>query len=63
LITAETKRIAAIDRFTVDSVRPREEAHGEEEGNPARLSMFDSEIVPMDDNSNCPEEDARSYIK
>jgi hypothetical protein len=39
------------------------EAHGEEEGSPARLSRFHSEMVPKDDNDNCPEEDAKSYIK
>jgi hypothetical protein len=48
LIGAERKRIAVIVHFTVDSVRPREEPHGEE-GSSARLSKFDSERVPKDD--------------
>jgi hypothetical protein len=61
-MAVETKRIAAIGHFTVDSVPPREGAHGEE-GSPARLSKFHSERVPKDDHDNYPEEDARSYIK
>jgi hypothetical protein len=61
-IVTEKLRSAVIGHFVVDSVPPREEAHGEG-GSPARLSKFHSERVPKDDNDNCPEEDARSYIK